>query len=181
MPFAGPDTITDAKGEFRLPPAPTTRFPSAQAARLQIRLARWIGARGRRPAGPRWNHDGQAADPAQSAQVRGPQRRPPGRAGRCRRRPGGKPIEGVEVDAWTWYPGNETKTDASGFFRMGKLDKDRKVEVQFRKPGYTPQLFLTQPTGRRGWVVVLGEQDLLRRQGHGPRRTSRSRTPDPGQ
>src|SRR5262249_30032427 len=28
------------------------------------------------------------------------------------------PLQGVEVDAWTWYPGNETRTDASGSFRL---------------------------------------------------------------
>ena len=27
-----------------------------------------------------------------------------------------------------------------------------------RKPGYTPQLFLMQPTGEPGWVIVLGNK-----------------------
>ena len=93
----------------------------------------------------------------------------------------GKPIEGAEVDAWTWYPGHEAKTDAKGLFRIGKLDKDRKVEVVVRKPGYTPQLFLTQPTGAARLGDRPGEQDLLRGPGHGPRRQARRRRPDPGQ
>ena len=68
----------------------------------------------------------------------------------------GKPLEGVEVDAWTWYPGNETRTDAQGWFRLRGLGKNAKIEVKFRKQDYTPQLFVTQPTGRPDWVVVLG-------------------------
>ena len=80
----------------------------------------------------------------------------------------GKPLEGVEVDAWTWYPGNETRTNARGGFRLGKHDKDRKVEVVFRKPGYTPQLFVTQPTGMQGWVVVLGDKTYFEGKVTGP-------------
>jgi len=80
----------------------------------------------------------------------------------------GKPIEGVEVDAWTWYPGHETRTDPKGVFRLGNLDKGRKVEVIFRKPGYTPQLFLTQPTGVAGWVVTLGQKTYFEGKVTGP-------------
>ena len=70
----------------------------------------------------------------------------------------GKPIEGADVDAWTFFPGNEAKTDKEGFFRLAGLDKfeqDPKVEVVVRKVGYTPQFFLAQPTGQPGWVIVL--------------------------
>ena len=28
----------------------------------------------------------------------------------------------------------------------------------FRKPGYTPRLFLTQPTGTKDWVIVMGDK-----------------------
>jgi len=80
----------------------------------------------------------------------------------------GKPIEGAEVDAWTWYWGHEAKTDAKGFFRIGKLAKGRKVEVVVRKPGYNPQLFLTQPTGEPGWVVVLGKRTYFEGRVTGP-------------
>ena len=38
-PFAGPDVVTDAAGEFRLPTNPTNAVPSGTDARLQIRLA----------------------------------------------------------------------------------------------------------------------------------------------
>ncbi len=73
----------------------------------------------------------------------------------------GKPLEGVEVDAWTWYPGNETRTDARGWFRLKKLDSHRKVEVVFRKQGFTPELFVTQPAGSPNWVVVLGNRTFF--------------------
>ena len=70
----------------------------------------------------------------------------------------GKPLEGVEVDAWTWYPGNETRTDAKGWFRLKGLGKDRKIEVSVRKENFTPQLFVSQPTGGTDWVIVLGNK-----------------------
>ena len=76
----------------------------------------------------------------------------------------GRPLEGVEFDAWTWYPGNETHTDARGRFRLKKLNKtnrDRKIEVRFSKPGYTPQLFLKQPTGVPNWTVVLDNKTFF--------------------
>src|SRR4051812_14272727 len=59
----------------------------------------------------------------------------------------GKPIEGAEVDVWSWYPGNESKTDARGMFRIRGLDKSRKVEVVVSKEGYAPRLFMQQPVG----------------------------------
>ena len=70
----------------------------------------------------------------------------------------GKPLEGVEVDVWSWYPGNETHTDSRGWFRLNKLDKshkERKLEVKFSKPGFTPERFLMQPSGAQNWVVAL--------------------------
>jgi len=70
----------------------------------------------------------------------------------------GKPIEGVDVDVWDWYPGNETKTDRNGIFRLKGFDRDEKVEVRLRKSGYSPEIFLEAPTGVAGWVIVLGSK-----------------------
>ncbi len=70
----------------------------------------------------------------------------------------GKPIEGALVDAWTWHEGNETKTDARGFFRLGDLGRDRKIEVRISREGRTPALFVQRPTGQPDWVVVLGDK-----------------------
>ena len=70
----------------------------------------------------------------------------------------GKPLEGVDVDVWDWYPGNETKTDQNGVFRLKGFGRDAKVEVRFRKPGYSPETFVELPTGASGWVLVLGNE-----------------------
>ncbi|WP_337176928.1 carboxypeptidase regulatory-like domain-containing protein [Paludisphaera sp.] len=70
----------------------------------------------------------------------------------------GNPIAGAEVDAWTWYKGNETTTDARGFFRLGGLGEGRKIQVRISKEGRTPSLSLQQPTGQPGWVVVLTDK-----------------------
>ncbi len=70
----------------------------------------------------------------------------------------GKPLEGVGVDVWDWFPGNETKTDEDGVFRLKGFDRDNKVEVRFRKPGYSPETLVDLPTGVSGWLLVLGKK-----------------------
>ena len=70
----------------------------------------------------------------------------------------GKPIAGVDVDVWDWCPGNETKTDENGFFHLKGFDRNERVEVRFRKSGYSPETFFHAPTGVAGWVVVLGSK-----------------------
>ncbi|MGC8642315.1 MAG: carboxypeptidase regulatory-like domain-containing protein [Isosphaeraceae bacterium] len=162
MPLGGPDTFTDAKGEFQLPPNPNDVVPVGSTARLRILLADGSEHEAAVIPGP----GGMVTIKlpilgAKGPHVDGPADVRPDELAGVVVDPSGKPIEGVEVDAWTWYAGNETKTDARGFFRLNKLDRDRKVEVWFRKPGYTPQLFLTQPTGKPGWVVVLGNKTFF--------------------
>lgn len=68
----------------------------------------------------------------------------------------GEPLEGVLVDVWTWYPGNETHTDKDGYFQLTKLDRDSRIEVRFSKDGYAPRYIVQQPTGVKDAVVVLG-------------------------
>ena len=70
----------------------------------------------------------------------------------------GKPLEGVLVDAWTWYPGNETRTDAQGHFRLKGFERDQEVEVEFTKPGYCPRLFMTMSVGRVNWKITLNSR-----------------------
>jgi thiol-disulfide isomerase/thioredoxin len=74
----------------------------------------------------------------------------------------GKPLSDVLVDAWTWYPGDETKTDANGVFRLkpGSSD-DQYVEIRFSKPGYSPHYIPQQPRGQKDFVVILGNKTLL--------------------
>ncbi len=157
--FAGAEVVTDPRGEFQLAPGPNNTVPIGTAARLQIRLA--DGSEHEAAVVPGPGGTVTVKLPvlgARTPRVSGPTNVQPNELAGVVVDPDGKPIEGVEVDAWTWYRGNETRTDAQGFFRLKKLDKDRKVEVQFRKSGYTPRLFLTEPTGIAGWIVVMGNK-----------------------
>lgn len=58
----------------------------------------------------------------------------------------GKPIEGATVDAYSWFPGHETTTDAEGRFRLraftgaGYSPKEG-AEVRVTKEGYGPKTF----------------------------------------
>ncbi len=161
--FTGTETTTDARGEFRdefqLPPAPNSTIAVGKRLRLIVRL-----------------HDGAEHEisvvltktGAVTLKLPAVVEAPHGVTG-----PGdvahgelagrvvnadGKPIEGAEADVWSFFAGNEAKSDAAGLFRISgldKLDQDPKVEVVVRKAGYTPQFFLAQPTGQPGWVIVL--------------------------
>lgn len=156
MPLNQPSAVTNERGEFRLSQGPAA-VAVGQATHLQVRL----------PGGQehqlalRPEADGAVTLKVPTADlpdVQGPRDVAPDELAGVVVDTEGRPIEGVDVDAWDWFPGNETKTDAKGQFRVGKLEANRKVEVRFRKDGYTPQLFLTQPTGQAGWVVVLGNR-----------------------
>jgi len=71
----------------------------------------------------------------------------------------GQPIEGVLVDVWTWYPGNETHTDKNGFFELKDFDPDQKtVEIRFSKAKYSPRYILRQPLGLKDTKVVLDDK-----------------------
>jgi Carboxypeptidase regulatory-like domain len=74
----------------------------------------------------------------------------------------GKPLADVLVDAWTWYPGDETRTNADGVFRLKPGSADmQSVEIRFTKPGYSPQYFVQQPRGVKNFVVTLDNKTYL--------------------
>ena len=73
----------------------------------------------------------------------------------------GKPLAGVTVDAWTWFPGNETTTDVDGRFSLKGLDMREPVELQFTKAGFCPRLFVAEPVGKPNWVVRLNSRTYL--------------------
>ncbi|HEY4312221.1 MAG TPA: carboxypeptidase-like regulatory domain-containing protein [Pirellulales bacterium] len=73
----------------------------------------------------------------------------------------GMPLEDVTVNEGYAHTGHETITDSSGQFRLKGFERDKKVEVIFSKPGYSPETFMQQPTGVAGWVVALGKQTYL--------------------
>ncbi|APW63795.1 carboxypeptidase regulatory-like domain-containing protein [Paludisphaera borealis] len=158
-PFGGPETLTDAKGEFRLPEGLNNVVAIGKPARLLIRFK--DGTEFEAATLPA--KDGSVVVQVPVAEkspagVEGPRDVAPDELAGIVVDTDGKPIEGAEADVWTWFPGNEAKTDAKGVFRLRKLDKGEKVEVVVRKPGYTPKLFLSQPVGKNGWVVVLGDK-----------------------
>ena len=80
----------------------------------------------------------------------------------------GKPLEGVDVHVGEWHPGYGTQTDRNGIFRLNGFDRDDKVEVRFRKPGYSPETFIELPTGVSGWVLVLGKRTFFEGVVRGP-------------
>ena len=80
----------------------------------------------------------------------------------------GKPLEGVDVHAWDPHPGNQTQTDPNGIFWLKGFDRDEKVEVRFRKSGYSPETFFESPTGVPGWVIVLGMRTFVEGTVSGP-------------
>ncbi|HEV3302654.1 MAG TPA: carboxypeptidase regulatory-like domain-containing protein [Planctomycetaceae bacterium] len=74
----------------------------------------------------------------------------------------GKPLSDVLVDAWTWYPGDETRTNADGVFRLKPGSAGMQyVELRFSKPGYSPQYFPQQPRGVKNFVVTLDDKTYL--------------------
>ncbi|MDR3619077.1 MAG: carboxypeptidase regulatory-like domain-containing protein [Paludisphaera borealis] len=168
-PFGGPETLTDAKGEFRLPEGLNNVVAIGKPARLLIRFK--DGTEFEAAALPA--KDGSVVVQVPVAEkspagVEGPRDVAPDELAGIVVDTDGKPIEGAEADVWTWFPGNEAKTDAKGVFRLRKLDKGEKVEVVVRKAGYTPKLFLTQPVGQAGWVVVLGNKTYFEGRVTGP-------------
>ena len=157
-PFEGTEALTDARGAFRLPRGLNNVVAIGKPATLLIRLRG--GA----------EHEASAVPDSGGAVVvklpvggealkgvEGPRDVAPDELAGVVVDADGRPIEGAEVDVWTWYPGNEAKTDSKGFFRI-KVEKEDKVEVVICKEGYAPHLSLKQPAGKPGWVVVLGDK-----------------------
>ncbi len=73
----------------------------------------------------------------------------------------GQPLEGVSVHAWTWCPGNETKTDKEGNFRLSGLEPDRRIEVRFSKEGFSPVHVTQQEVGELLQPVVLNNKTFF--------------------
>ncbi len=165
----GGEAITDTQGAFRLPAGSYNTVEVGKLARLRVRLS--DGDEQEAAVVP--GKDGEVVvkvsvvDKAMKG-LQGPTEVAPGELAGVVVDADGKPIEGAEVDAWSWYPGNEAKSDAKGFFRVKGLDKGSRVEVIVSKAGYAPQLFLTQPTGAPNWVVVLGNKTYFEGRVTGP-------------
>src|SRR5437764_3213555 len=70
----------------------------------------------------------------------------------------GNPIEGALVDAWTWYTGNETKTDKAGHFHLKGLRDDEVIELRISKAGMSPWYNRTQDSGVADLNVTLNDK-----------------------
>ena len=73
----------------------------------------------------------------------------------------GRPIAGVSVDAWSWYPGNETTTNEQGLFRLKELDPRENVQLRITKAGYSPRMITGRFTGRNDSVIILRDQTFF--------------------
>jgi beta-lactamase regulating signal transducer with metallopeptidase domain len=82
----------------------------------------------------------------------------------------GQPLEGVHVHVWDWVdrPENQAITGKNGVFHIKDCGRGKKVEVRFRKPGYSPVLFAQQPVGVPGLVVALDQKTYVEGVVHGP-------------
>ena len=80
----------------------------------------------------------------------------------------GQPIVGATVDAYQWYPGAETKTNAKGEFTLkstkpeyGVFEAGEKIEVTFSAPGYSPRYVAVQPLGTLKSPLVLRRDTFI--------------------
>jgi protocatechuate 3,4-dioxygenase beta subunit len=74
----------------------------------------------------------------------------------------GKPLSGCLVDAWTWYPGDETHTDENGAFRLRPINNDpQHLEVRVSKPGYSPYYNPQLLRGQKDLVITLGNKTYV--------------------
>ncbi|HEY4311449.1 MAG TPA: carboxypeptidase-like regulatory domain-containing protein [Pirellulales bacterium] len=72
----------------------------------------------------------------------------------------GTPLEGVAVQTWG-ESSHKAMTSKDGTFRIQRLERNRTVAVRFFKAGYSPEMFVHQPTGKPGLVVALGKRTFL--------------------
>ncbi len=82
----------------------------------------------------------------------------------------GQPLEGVHVHVWDWsdVPENQAHTGKDGVFRIRDLGRNQKVQVRFRKPGFSPVMFVQQPTGVKGLVVAMDSKTYFEGTVYGP-------------
>jgi protocatechuate 3,4-dioxygenase beta subunit len=72
----------------------------------------------------------------------------------------GTPLEGVAVQTWS-ESSHKATTSNDGTFRIQQLERNRTVAVRFSKAGYSPEMFVHQPTGKPGLVVALGKRTFV--------------------
>jgi protocatechuate 3,4-dioxygenase beta subunit len=166
-PVNGPAVLTDTDGRFRLEKGAAGPFPIGELAALQVAL----------PGGQVFDVNTVAVEGGVKVQlpttlgagVKGPPDVEPDELAGVVIDDKGRPLEGVHVHVWDWVdrPENQARTGKDGVFRIKKCG-GQPVEVRFRKPGYSPVLFLTQPTGVKDWVVALDSKTYFEGVVRGP-------------
>lgn len=80
----------------------------------------------------------------------------------------GQPLEGVLVDLWTWYPGNEMTTGADGKFRMKSKQPREKAQMRFSKEEFSPYYIENVPQGGDPLTIMLDNKTYLEGTVRGP-------------
>ncbi len=154
--IGGQKVTTDPRGHFRIDSGPDGAFPLGELTSLEVAVAggkvfevRVVVVKG----------EVEVRLPTiLGADIKGPDSVKPGELAGVVVDEKGKPLEGVHVHVWDWVdsPENQTRTSKDGVFRIKDCgDRDQKVQVRFRKPGFSPIMFVQQPTGVLGLVVVM--------------------------
>src|SRR5207302_10662175 len=71
---------------------------------------------------------------------------------------------------WDWVdrPENQARTGKDGAFRIPDCGRIQKVQVRFRKAGYSPVMFVQQPTGVKDFVVAMDSKTYFEGVVHSP-------------
>src|SRR5262249_44038271 len=141
VPVAGQKVTTDARGHFRIEHGPDGAFPLGEATALQVAL----------PGGKVFEVSTVVAEGRVEVQlptvaggdVKGRDDVKPDELAGVVVDEKGQPLEGVHVHVWDWVnsPENQARTGKDGIFRIKDCGRDKKVQVRFRKPGYSPVMF----------------------------------------
>jgi beta-lactamase regulating signal transducer with metallopeptidase domain len=166
--LGGQKVVTDALGRFRIEQGPEGAFQLGDSTALQVEV----------PGGKVFevglltvkDQVEVRLPTVLSADVRGPMDLQPGELAGVVVGEDSRPLDGVHVHVWDWVdrPENQTRTGKDGIFRIKDCGRDQKVEVRFRKPGYSPVLFVQQPTGVQGLVVAMDRKTYFEGVVRGP-------------
>ncbi|HWA98198.1 MAG TPA: carboxypeptidase-like regulatory domain-containing protein [Pirellulales bacterium] len=154
--------ITDSAGNFELPSTPGAPLHVAELAALAVVTAAGNYFEVNTPVMP--EAAGRIDIPIPTlltAQAKAPDKVGIGELAGVVVDQDGNPLADVEVHPWDWYPRYRTKTNKDGVFRVPLLGRGAKVEVRFKKEGFSPETFIHAPTGTPGWVVALGKETSI--------------------
>ncbi|HEY4312222.1 MAG TPA: carboxypeptidase regulatory-like domain-containing protein [Pirellulales bacterium] len=162
-PLAGAEAVTaDAKGDFKLPAVPGPQFDAPGLTSLAVVTAEGNYYEINAEVTPDFLGPQDIYVPTfKDAKVKGPADVGVGELAGLVVDQEGKPLEDVEVHVSDWQPTYRKKTNKDGIFRIPMLGRGAKVEVRFKKPGYSAETFIHQPTGASGWVVALGNATCI--------------------